>query len=229
MRQDNLRTLKASSPPLGRPKDLIKRSAILDAARDLFFAHGVVPVTIDAIAKKAKVSRMTVYAHFGNKQTLFREVIKRQATTLADAVAFAPEAPSRHGAGGVDELKQELTIFGSTFVHFLSRPDIKAWNRLRQEEAKNYPDLAKTFTQGASVVISTLATRLESAHNRHQLTVPDPVSAARQLIGMLASSDVCSAMGFHEKQTATAIKKHVEDCVSAFLRAYVKSAAKYLP
>lgn len=212
--------LSKTSRTLGRPKDLIKRAAILDAARDLFFKHGVMPVTIDAIARKANVSRVTVYAHFGDKQTLFREVIKRQATTLADAVAFPPM-----GSSNITDLRNELTAFGKTFVHFLSRPDIKAWNRLRQEEARNYPDLAKTFNQGASVVMHTLAARLDAAQKRHQLKVPDSESAARQLIGMLASFDVCSAIGYHQSQTAAMIAKHVEDCVAAFLRAYSSHGA----
>ena len=158
---------KASSLPVGRPKDLEKRAAILDAARDLFFKLGVTPVSIDAIAKRAGVSRMTVYAHFGDKQALFREVIKRQATTLASAIAILP--PSRSSTSTIEDLRNELTTFGITFVDFLSRPEIKAWNRLRQEEAKNYPDLAKTFTQGASVVKQTLVARLEKAQKQGQL------------------------------------------------------------
>jgi TetR/AcrR family transcriptional repressor of mexJK operon len=205
---------------VGRPKDLIKRSEILDAARDLFFAQGVMPVTLEAIAKKANVSRMTVYAHFGDKKTLFREVIKRQATTLADSLALRPERNQDRGEHKDDWLQQELNAFGTAFVKFLNRPDIKAWNRLRQEEAKNYPDLAKIFSQAASVVLDTLTSRLQSAHDRGELKVSDSPTAARHLIGMLASVDVCSAIGLKEQPTAAMLEKHVIECVNAFLRAY---------
>ena len=165
---------------------------------------------------------MTVYSHFGDKQTLFREVIKRQATTLADALAFPSEGDS--GELREDRLKQELTAFGIGFVRFLSRPDIKAWNRLRHEEAKNYPDLAKTFSQGARVVLDTLTSRLDLAHERGELKVCDSATAARQLIGMLASADALSAIGLHEEQTLAKIRKHVNGCVDAFLRAYAAGA-----
>ena len=178
------------------------------------------PVTLEAIAKKANVSRMTVYSHFGDKQTLFREVIKRQATTLANALAFPSEDYMDSGELREDRLKHELIRFGIDFVKFLSRPDIKAWNRLRQEEAKNYPDLAKTFSQGARVVLDTLRSRLELANERGELKVSDSATAARQLIGMLASADALSAIGLHEEQTAAKIRKHVNGCVDAFLRAY---------
>ncbi len=211
---------------VGRPKDLIKRSEILDAARDLFFAHGVVPVTFEAIAKKANVSRMTVYAHFGDKKNLFREVIKRQATTLAEALAFPSEINHDSAELKVGFLKEELTAFGTAFVKFLSRPDIKAWNRLRQEEAKDYPDLARIFSQAASVVLDTLTSRLQLAEHRGELKVSDPATAARHLVGMLASVDVCNAIGLQEQPTAAMLQKHVKECVKTFLRAYCADEAR---
>ena len=209
-----------ASKSIGRPKDLIKRSKILDAARDLFFAHGVMPVTLEAIAKKAKVSRMTVYAHFGDKKTLFREVIKRQATTLADALAFRAEINQDPAEPNDNRLQQELTAFATAFVKFLSRPDIKAWNRLRQEEAKNYPDLARIFSQAASVVLDTLTSRLQLANDCEELRISDSSTAARHLIGMLASVDVCSAMGLQQRLTDAMLQEHVSECVNTFLRAY---------
>lgn len=209
-----------ASKSVGRPKDLIKRSEILDAARDLFFAQGVMPVTLEAIAKRAKVSRMTVYAHFGDKKTLFREVIKRQATTLAGALTFRPEVHQHACELEEDRLKQELTVFGAAFVNFLSRPDIKAWNRLRQEEAKNYPDLAMIFSQATGVVLNTLASRLQLAAEKGELRVSDSTTAARHLIGMLASLELCSAIGWQEQQTAAKLRDHAGECVQAFLRAY---------
>lgn len=178
------------------------------------------PVTLEAIAKRANVSRMTVYAHFGDKKTLFREVIKRQATTLADALAFPTEASHDLGERKHDRLQQELTAFGTAFVKFLSRPDIKAWNRLRREEAKHFPDLARIFSQAASVVLDTLNSRLRLADERGELKVPDSATAARHLVGMLASLDVCSAIGLHEQPTAAMLRNHVEECVNTFLRAY---------
>lgn len=209
-----------TSSALGRPKDLLKRSKILDAARDLFFAHGVMPVTLEAIAKRANVSRMTVYAHFGDKKNLFREVIKRQATTLADALAFPSRLTQDADEPGQQRLKQELTAFGTAFVQFLSRPEIKAWNRLRHEEAKNYPDLAQIFSQAAGVVLETLSSRLQLAHERGELKVSDAATAARHLVGMLASVDVYSAIGIEQQPTAAMLQQHVHECVNTFFRAY---------
>ncbi|WP_330970248.1 TetR/AcrR family transcriptional regulator, partial [Lysobacter sp. A3-1-A15] len=55
----------------GRPKDLAKRAAILDAAKSMFTQYGFGGASMDQIAAEAGVSKLTVYSHFGDKETLF--------------------------------------------------------------------------------------------------------------------------------------------------------------
>ena len=59
-----------------RRKERIKES-IMNAALELFYAHGFKKVSIDEIAKKADVSPVSIYNHFGSKQGLVKEVLKR--------------------------------------------------------------------------------------------------------------------------------------------------------
>lgn len=60
----------------GRPKDLEKRAAILDAAKRLFVEQGYAGTSMDAVAAVAGVSKLTVYSHFGDKDNLFREAVR---------------------------------------------------------------------------------------------------------------------------------------------------------
>lgn len=60
----------------GRPKDMEKRAAILAAAKALFVRNAFAGTSMDAIAADAGVSKLTVYSHFGDKDNLFREVIR---------------------------------------------------------------------------------------------------------------------------------------------------------
>ena len=53
----------------GRPKDPAKRAAILDAAEKLFLSQGFTGTSMDAVAKEAGVSKLTVYSHFSDKET----------------------------------------------------------------------------------------------------------------------------------------------------------------
>jgi AcrR family transcriptional regulator len=53
---------------------------ILDAAHDLFIATGYAATTVQAIADRAGVALQTVYAVFGNKRELLRQLIERRVT-----------------------------------------------------------------------------------------------------------------------------------------------------
>ncbi|HET6430751.1 TetR/AcrR family transcriptional regulator [Dyella sp.] len=66
--------LKPQGP--GRPKDMEKRAAILEAAKGLFVRNAFAGTSMDAVAAEAGVSKLTVYSHFGDKDNLFREVIR---------------------------------------------------------------------------------------------------------------------------------------------------------
>ena len=53
-----------------------KKENIRQAALELFKLHGFEKVSINDIAQKARVSHVTIYNYFGNKEELVREVIK---------------------------------------------------------------------------------------------------------------------------------------------------------
>ena len=77
----------------GRPKDMEKRAAILAAAKALFIRNAFAGTSMDAIAADAGVSKLTVYSHFGDKDNLFREVIRSRIQDLLpeDIYAFDPK------------------------------------------------------------------------------------------------------------------------------------------
>src|SRR3984957_10945617 len=78
----------------GRPKDMEKRAAILAAAKALFIRNAFAGTSMDAIAADAGVSKLTVYSHFGDKDNLFREVIRSRIQDLLpeDIYSFDPSA-----------------------------------------------------------------------------------------------------------------------------------------
>lgn len=68
------------------------RDEILTAARDEFARHGLAGARIDRVAKKARASKERLYAHFGDKEALFREVV------ATDAARFFTTVVPRHDA-----------------------------------------------------------------------------------------------------------------------------------
>ena len=75
-------TVKHKRRPPGRPRDAAKLEAILDAANALFLERGIAATTMDAVAERASVSKMTVYANFRDKPALLAAVLDHRIKSL---------------------------------------------------------------------------------------------------------------------------------------------------
>ncbi|WP_159775134.1 TetR/AcrR family transcriptional regulator [Streptomyces sp. HM190] len=60
------------------PADHARAERILAAARELLLAWGYKRVTVDEIARRARIGKGTVYLHWKTKQTLFAELLRRE-------------------------------------------------------------------------------------------------------------------------------------------------------
>lgn len=68
------------------------RGEILAAARTEFAQYGLAGARIDRIARVASASKERLYAHFGDKETLFREVVADDTAQFYAAVTLRPDA-----------------------------------------------------------------------------------------------------------------------------------------
>lgn len=68
------------------------RAEILAAARAEFAQHGLAGARVDRIARAAQASKERLYAHFGDKETLFREVLAADAAEFYRSVTLRPDA-----------------------------------------------------------------------------------------------------------------------------------------
>lgn len=77
---------------LREEKEQLTRSEIMDAAFVLFCAQGIEPTEMMQIAKKAKVSRPTLYRYFESKDRLAEDVYLRNLEEMLIAnLAFPPD------------------------------------------------------------------------------------------------------------------------------------------
>lgn len=68
------------------------RDEILAAARAEFAQYGLAGARIDRIARAAHASKERLYAHFGDKETLFREVFAADGAEFFRSVTVRPDA-----------------------------------------------------------------------------------------------------------------------------------------
>lgn len=75
-----------------------KARAVLEAASDLFYAHGIHAVGVEAIAERAGVTKKTLYDRFGSKERLVVEYLsardRRWRTLLAEHLESAGPGPA---------------------------------------------------------------------------------------------------------------------------------------
>lgn len=68
-----------------------KKESIRRAALELFQSYGFDKVSLNDIARRARVSHVTIYNHFGSKEKLVRDVIRTALSDLIDKVRIIVE------------------------------------------------------------------------------------------------------------------------------------------
>ena len=113
------------------------RSALLDAARDLFAQQGFAATGREQIAERAGVTRGALYHHFGSKQAIFRAVVERLESEITERVAQAGlrgvTARDRFEAGASEFLDACLDPAVSR-VLLLEAPVVLGWKVWREIE-----------------------------------------------------------------------------------------------
>jgi len=66
---------------------------ILEAALQEFAAKGFAGARVDVIARRARINKRMLYHYFGDKEGLFREVLRRKIAERSAWLASAPEEP----------------------------------------------------------------------------------------------------------------------------------------
>lgn len=175
--------------PLSKAHKERSRQRILDAATELFVAHGYEGVGINTIMEAAELTRGAFYAHFESKAQLFTIVVGREPEVLRRLKARGDRYTHHLVDGAIevlDELMKGATEEGDTDLGSLSaltndtaRADIEARLSFAQRLGETADELMRGFQSDrpaadprALAVVSLLvgATQLARASR------PDPVS-----------------------------------------------------
>ncbi len=210
------RPADAASPAgPGRPKDLGKRAAILDAAKRLFTAQGFEGVSMDAIATEAAVSKLTVYSHFGDKNALFAEAVKSHCEQGMPA-ALLEERPAQ-------PVRERLEEIATAFYAMISSPEAVAGHRMLCSPQVTETELPQLFWEaGPRRVQEGMTVLLDRRVAAGDLDIPDTALAASQFFTLLKGEPharLVFGCGCSGDPHATA-EAHVAACVDMFLRAY---------
>ncbi|MFC5286895.1 TetR/AcrR family transcriptional regulator [Actinokineospora guangxiensis] len=196
-----------------------KRADILTAARELFLAHGYLGSSVDDVASRARVSKPTVYSHFGSKEALFVAVVSTMTNEASDQVRRLRPEQHTHPDSDVSGF---LRAYGLRQLQVVLDPALLRLRRLVIGEVSRFPDLARAlFDGGPARAITELATILTTFTERGLLHVADPRTAATHLNWMIMGGPLNEAMLSADGPTdETALRHHVDEAVRIFLAAH---------
>ncbi len=145
-----LHSMKVVKPRRRDISAALTRTAVLNAARDLFIAKGFEATSIDEIARASESSNGAVYHHFRDKQEIFAELFQdSQAAVLQTAIAAMPSE-----ASAWERVELATRAFLRSYVldadarALLAQAiSVLGWDRVRQlDEKQSLPMIRATLT-----------------------------------------------------------------------------------
>lgn len=199
----------------GRPKDLSKRNAILEAAKRLFLIEGYDGVSMDQIAAEAGVSKLTVYSHFGDKESLFAAAVRAHCEQHLPAQLFAPQPGT--------PLRERLLTIAQAFFDMASGPEAIRIHRLLCTPQLAQSPLARLFWEvGPQRLHEEFAGLLRRRAEAGELELADPGVASHQFFAVLKGEPYALLMLGYPLPGKAEIRAHLEASVDMFLRAYAR-------
>jgi len=166
---------KSKKPRWQRRKD-DRPAEIMTAALEVFTARGFSATRLDDVAKRAGISKGTLYLYFDSKDELFKAMVRE---TLVPNIELAE---AQLGDDGVTTPELLVHVLRG-MVSAIASP-MGAIPKLIVAEANNFPDLARFYVE--EVVgrgMSVLGRLLARGTARGEFRAVDPVAIAPIVMG----------------------------------------------
>ncbi|HET7232086.1 MAG TPA: TetR/AcrR family transcriptional regulator [Longimicrobium sp.] len=124
--------------PRWRRRSEARPGEIVSAALDLFVEKGFAAAKMDEIAKRAGVTKGTVYLYFPSKEDLFRAVVE-------DMMGPNIEAGERLVAGHEGTATELLRKLLMAWWELVGNSRVACLSKLMTGEAANFPELAQYY------------------------------------------------------------------------------------
>jgi TetR/AcrR family transcriptional regulator, mexJK operon transcriptional repressor len=192
--------------------DLSKNEAILDAAVEVLAERGV-SAPMEEIARRACVSKQTIYNHYGSKAELVQALCERRVHEITAPLETAE---------AIEQPEAALAEFARILLQALFTPRYATMMRTAISHAAELPEVARAmYEAGPRASRRRLAEflKLETAAGR--LACPDPMEAAEFFAGMVVSSrQTAYLLGVPLDLTAADIDRIATEAAARFLKAY---------
>lgn len=192
-----------------------KHHDIVQAAIAVFLEKGFELTSMDAVASKAGLSKVTVYNHFHDKKELFENVMVVHCSQLSNnkkLIEFDKNKSPKH----------LMENYAHRMVELLLHEQSIALMRVVIGEASRFPELAQSiWPEGKLPMQEELSCYLHREHDAQRLRIPHIALATKQFFGLIKETLVWPAlMGLRIDNSPAHRQQVIEEAVSMFLSFY---------
>jgi len=198
--------IKCGRPPKGNEQ--LSSDRLLDSALRLFLEHGYGDLSMEALARDARVSLRTIYNQFGGKSGIFGALIRRCSDRFIGVMAEE------------EDLEAALVAFGRQFIFHITRPDVIRMRAILIAESPRFPDLATQFyQQGPARTLAHLADFFSRQQQAGRISAIDPKLLADQFVCALRGERMQRLqLGLEATPDEAEVERWVRQATDLFLR-----------
>jgi AcrR family transcriptional regulator len=181
------------------------RGALIAAGRRLFGENGFRATSVEDLAREARVTTGALYHHFPTKTALFEAVFMQAHTDLMTASTKAAQGAS----DGIDELARGF----EAFLDGVLQPDMQ---RILVVDGPAVLGLARYTELDEQYAHAVIVHSLTAAAEAGTITVEDPETATRLLLGALTRGAMLIANSPDPVETRHAVGKSMRALLTSF-------------
>ncbi len=197
-----------------RPASQRKLAEIMAAARKEFFESGFSATSIEAIAARADVSKVTIYSWFGDKSNLFAQVVQTECVGMRKKLALDDME--------IKSLSEILTRIGTGILHFLTRPETINFERMLSAEVKRDPQVGPLFLDnGPRIMLNDLSKLMKRFGKKGEIFSDDFHASAELFVSLVIGRlDLFLRYGHTPDLSEEARAKRVQRAVRLWMLAH---------
>lgn len=192
----------------GRPS--LSNEELLDRALDLFLEKGFAGTSIDAITAAAGMAKRTVYARYGDKESLFKAALTRAIDDWIVPVERLREQEN-------EDFEGSLMRIGDILVENVLSPAGLRLLRLTNAESVAMPEIAtENVRRGTEPTLRYLADLFRRRVGEDTGGFPEAEEAAQAFLSIVVGGPASNAAWGMGTDKA-AVRRHTRYCVHLFL------------
>jgi TetR/AcrR family transcriptional regulator, mexJK operon transcriptional repressor len=202
--------------PQGNSKEE-RMGRIIAASLAVFSEYSFEDATTEEIARRARVSKRDIYAHFPDKHALLiatlNEALQTEVFNIMKTIKRTRRMPS---------LQKKLETIGLTLVNEILSAAMSVLTRLVAAESINRPLIGIVYFENGSVRRTILiAEVLSQCIAEKGMPALDTFQAAEHYLALVTHRPrLTTSVGMHHVWDSASTKAHVVSAVECFIRAY---------